>query len=232
MAALHIDLSRLDPKRAPSMLAAVHEQLGVGDTIDIGFAPACPDRTRNDIVVGAGFEMVSARGDCVGSVRLRSLPDHVGPNMKMLFCGLNPSVYAADAGVGYARPGNRFWPSVIAAGLVTRDRDWRSALFRHRIGLTDLVKRATSRADVLARREYVDGRARVERLAAWLKPEVVVFVGLTGYRQAVNAEAGPGSVADLGGAPAYLMPSTSGRNAHVTLEDLVEHVNAAIRSAN
>ena len=65
--------------------------------------------------------------------------------MRLLVCGLNPSIYSADAGVGYARPGNRFWPAAIAAGLVTEDRDPRHALSHHGVGITDLVKRATGR---------------------------------------------------------------------------------------
>ena len=60
------------------------------------------------------------------ATRARSLPDTVGPGMRLLVCGLNPSVYSADAGIGFARPGNRFWPAAIAAGIVTVDRDPRA----------------------------------------------------------------------------------------------------------
>ena len=87
-------------------------------------------------IVGAGFdvdECVARRGRVDprrSSTRARTLPDFVGPGMRLLVCGLNPSVYAADAGVGFARPGNRFWPAALAAGLVTRDRDPRHALRR------------------------------------------------------------------------------------------------------
>ena len=66
--------------------------------------------------------------------------------MRLLVVGLNPSLYSADVGVGYRRPGNRFWPAALGAGLVTRDRDPSHALRVHGVGMTDLVKRATSNA--------------------------------------------------------------------------------------
>ena len=103
----------------------------------------------------------------------RTLADTVGPGMRLLVVGLNPSVYAADAGVGYARPGNRFWPAALRAGLVTRDRDAASALLEHHIGMTDAVKRATSSAAALSVAEYRDGLARVHRLVEWLVPAAV-----------------------------------------------------------
>src|SRR5438045_2206721 len=62
----------------------------------------------DDLIVGGGFEGVSRKPLTVR--RLRSLPDRVGPDMRLLVCGLNPSLYAADQGVNFARPGNRFWP--------------------------------------------------------------------------------------------------------------------------
>ncbi|MGH9186707.1 MAG: methyltransferase domain-containing protein, partial [Acidimicrobiales bacterium] len=129
-----------------------------------------------DVVVGAGFvidevlERTNRRGEVVLDVmaaRARRLADTVGPGMGLLLVGLNPSLYAANAGVGFARPGNRFWPAIRAAGLVTRDRDPRHALRVHRIGMTDLVKRATVGAAELTADEYRDGLRRVERLAAW-----------------------------------------------------------------
>ena len=89
--------------------------------------------------------------------------------MRLLVCGLNPSVRAADAGVGLVTPGNRFWPAALAAGLVTRDRDPRHALLAHGVGMTDLVKRATPRAAELTRDEYRAGVERLGRLCAWLR---------------------------------------------------------------
>jgi TDG/mug DNA glycosylase family protein len=149
--------------------------------------------------------------------------------MRVLICGLNPSLYAADAGVGFARPGNRFWPAAIAAGLVDTDRDPRHALRHHGVGFTDLVKRATVGAVELSPDEYRDGLERVERLAAWLEPATIAFVGLAGWRAAVDkrAVAGPQARA-LGGRPVYVMPSSSGLNARSSVESLAEHLRAAV----
>jgi TDG/mug DNA glycosylase family protein len=194
-----------------------------------------------DVVVGAGFELDdadlrtnNAREEEVhlDVVRARTLPDIVGPNLRMLVCGLNPSPYAADAGVGFARPGNRFWPAAIAARVVTADRDPRDALRRHGIGFTDLVKRATVGAAELSRIEYRDGLARVERLAAWLEPAVIAFVGLAGWRAAVDAKAVAGpQPCTIGGRPVYVMPSSSGLNARSSVESLSEHLRTALSLA-
>ena len=122
--------------------------------------------------------------------RARTLPDTVGPGMRLLVCGLNPRVYSADAGVGFARPGNRFWPAALAAGLVTVDRDPRAALTGHGVGMTDLVKRATPRADELTPRRVPRRAARASSgSCAWLQPGAVCFVGLAGWRAAVDRKA-------------------------------------------
>jgi TDG/mug DNA glycosylase family protein len=185
-----------------------------------------------DVLAGAGFtvEDDTSEGRWIRfwGRRQRSLPDTVGPGMHLLVCGLNPSLYAADAGIGFARPGNRFWPAAIAAGLVARDRDPLDALRCHRVGMTDLVKRATVAADELAPEEYRAGVARVERLVRWLRPGAVCFVGLEGWRAAIDRRARAGEQPDgFGGVPAYVMPSTSGLNAHSRLDDAIAHLRAA-----
>jgi TDG/mug DNA glycosylase family protein len=189
-----------------------------------------------DVVIGAGFELDALDEDAewllVRAVRARTLPDTVGPGMRILVCGLNPSVYAADAGVGFARPGNRFWPAALAAGLVTVGRDARAALACG-VGMTDLVKRATPRADELTREEYRAGFARVERLVRWLQPGAVCFVGLAGWRAAVDRRAVAGVQPEgVGGRPAYVMPSTSGLNARTPLVALADHLRAALAVAD
>ena len=148
--------------------------------------------------------------------------------MRVLVCGLNPSVVAADAGFGYAGATNRFWRAVTEAGLVTRPRDPAAALDVDGVGMTDLVKRATPAASDLAPLEYVEGAARVRRLAERLRPGIVLFVGLAGWRVAVDSRAVSGLQPEpFGGVPAYVMPSTSGRNAATSFAELVEHVRAA-----
>jgi len=191
------------------------------------------------VVEGAGFDAVRVTRDSdagtgrpalwVWGRRARTLPDFVGPGMRALVCGLNPSLVAADAGYGYAGPTNRFWAAATAAGLVSRPRDPWQALAEDRVGMTCLVKRATPRSRLLSGQEYRHGAARVERLVGWLQPGVVLLVGLEGWRAVAGARATAGwQASGFGGRPAYVMPSTSGLNAHATLAGLVAHIRAAI----
>jgi TDG/mug DNA glycosylase family protein len=187
-----------------------------------------------DVVVGAGFDVDTFVDDGeewldVEATRARTLADTVGPGMRLLLVGLNPSVYSADVGHGFARPGNRFWPAALEAGVVTKAHDPLHALGVDAVGMTDLVKRATPRADELTRDEFRAGAARVERLVAWLRPGAVCFVGLGGYRAALDRHAQPGWQPNVfGGRPAYVMPNTSGLNARVPPSELAAHLRAAI----
>jgi double-stranded uracil-DNA glycosylase len=209
-----------------------------------------------DLLVGAGFDVeemaartrpvpgsaAGARGGAAArrftrlearAVRARTLPDTVAPGMRLLMCGLNPSLYAADAGIGFARPGNRYWPAVLAAGLATVDRSPDKALRDHGIGMTDIVKRATTAAAELTAAEYRTGLARVARLVAWLRPGAVCFVGLAGWRVAVDRHAVAGvQPVGLGGVPVYVMPSTSGLNARSQLAELTDHLRRAAALAD
>jgi double-stranded uracil-DNA glycosylase len=185
-----------------------------------------------DVVVGAGFALDELIDDSdwlvVRATRARTLPDFVGPGMRILVCGLNPSVVAADAGFGYAGPTNRFWPAATAAELITTPRRPLHSLVHDGVGMTDLVKRATPRASEVNEAEYRAGAIRVTRLVEWLGPSLTLFVGLAGWRAAVNRRASAGLQSDLfGGRPAYVMPSTSGLNARVSMADLVGHLRAA-----
>jgi TDG/mug DNA glycosylase family protein len=201
-----------------------------------------PEPLLLDVVTGAGFgiEVVSHREArdgvdmiAVRAERARTLSDTVAGSMRLVVCGLNPSVYSADVGVPFARPGNRFWPAALDAGLVSVDRDPAAALRDHGIGMTDLVKRATPRADELTRDEYRAGVARLEALTAWLRPGAVCFVGLAGWRAAVDRTAQPGpQPAGLGEVPVYVMPSTSGVNARVSPAELSRHLRAAAALAD
>jgi double-stranded uracil-DNA glycosylase len=217
-------------------LARLHRSMSVGSQLALRVDDGDHDRQRvdrlRDVVVGAGFAVdavdVEEHSIRVRAQRQRTLADTVGPGMRLLVCGLNPSLYAADAGVGYARPGNRFWPAARAVGVVERDRDAVDALTGHGVGMTDLVKRASTGAKGLTAAEYREGAGRVERLVRWLRPGAVCFVGLAGWRAAIDAGARAGEQAGgFGGVAAYVMPSTSGANAHARLDDLADHLRRA-----
>jgi len=242
------------PERLPLALARLHACLAVGSPVTLVVVAAddgepdtfvssddLPGRTFwrwdpdhfADVVAGAGFTVEGVDRDgpwlWLRGRRERTLADTVAPGMTVLVCGLNPSLHAADAGYGYAGPANRFWPAALAAGLVDVARDPFHALERG-VGMTDVVKRATPRAADLARDEFRAGVARVERLVGWLNPAVVCFVGLAGYRAAVDRRATVGWH-EFGGVPAYVMPSTSGLNAKTSLAELSEHLREVRRRA-
>lgn len=255
MSYLHVPSARL-----PLALADLHRSLAVGAPIelrliggaheghdlpgdDIGgrfFASWEPERIA-DVATGAGFAVAEVEDRVEGkgrrlvlrAERAPTLADTVGPGMRLLVCGLNPSIVSADAGVGFARPGNRFWPAAIAAGAASRPRDPLHALRQHGTGMTDIVKRATVAAAAIDAAEYRAGMARVERLCTWLRPRAVCFVGLTGWRVAVDRWAIAGAQPRrFGGVPAYVMPSTSGLNAHTKPADHAVHLRAALALAD
>ncbi len=188
------------------------------------------------MLAGAGFDVddMEVVGERVWAWarRARTLPDVVGPGLRVLVCGLNPSVVSADAGYGFAGPSNRFWRAAATSGLLTRLRDPLGCVRHDRTGMTDLVKRATPNAAVLTPAEYRAGADRVRRLVEWLQPGLVLFVGLAGWRAAVDPKATAGlQPATFGGVPAYVMPSTSGLNAHATPAALAEHMAGALALA-
>lgn len=239
----------------PLALADLHRSMAVGAPLDVRlfvgegtersggdipgrlFAFWGPERFA-DLVRGAGFvDVLVDPAEPTGledwaylrvrATRGRTLADTVGPGMQLLVCGLNPSLHAADAGVGYTGPNNRFWTAMGAAGLLPEgtDRDpWR-LLRDGRIGMTDLVKRATPRAEELEGVEYRSGLERLDRLCGLLAPEAVLLVGLAGWRACAGRRAEPGWQArHLGPSPVYVMPSTSGLNAGTSLATLVSHL--------
>jgi TDG/mug DNA glycosylase family protein len=238
----------IPPRRMPSALAQLHRALSLGAPVALSFVTEdfvsddeLPGRTffgwnrlgLEDLMVGGGFVKIEieAAGDSLWAVgrRGRTLPDVVGEGMRLLLCGLNPSLVAADAGFGFAGPTNRFWKAAVDAGVVSRARDpWR-ALADDGVGMTDIVKRATPRAGMLEPDEYRAGIARIARLVGWLRPRAVCFVGLAGWRTAVDRRAAAGwQPATFAGVPAYVMPSTSGLNARTRPDELARHLRAAL----
>jgi TDG/mug DNA glycosylase family protein len=218
----------------PVALARLNLEVPVGGdvrcSVPDGYPASAP--TLPDLVGGAGFLVRRVRRSghrwMVDARRDRTLPDFVGAGMRLLICGLNPSVVSADAGFGFAGATNRFWSVAVAAGLVSHPRRPLASLAEDGVGMTDLVKRATPNADGLTAAEYQAGAERVRRLAEWLRPGAVVFVGLAGWRAAVDRRAAPGpQPSPFGGVPAYVMPSTSGRNARTSPAELAEHLRRA-----
>jgi TDG/mug DNA glycosylase family protein len=232
LAQLHRALAP-DTPVAMTMIAGDHEgDLPDDDFPGRFFALWDPD-DLDATLTGAGFtvdELTDVNGTLhVRATRARTLPDFVGPDMRVLVCGLNPSLRSADLGFGYAGASNRFWPAATDAGLVTHARDpWRMLADDH-VGMTDLVKRATVGAKELKPAEYRAGAVRVRRICEWLQPRVVCFVGLAGYRAGVDRHAQPGVQPEpFGACIAYVLPSTSGLNAKTSKAELTEHLRAVV----
>lgn len=176
------------------------------------------------------------------SFRGRSVDDLMPPHPRLVFVGINPGLWTAATGVHFAYPGNRFYPALVAAGIIPRmpriaddgipEADRRMFLDAG-IGISNLVHRATARADELDRAELHAGAKRLERdIAAW-GARVVAVLGLTAYRQGF---ARPRALAGrqperLGGAELWVVPNPSGLNAHVSVATLAESYAEPARAA-
>lgn len=154
----------------------------------------------------------------------RSVPDLIAPDLRVLFCGINPSLYSAVLGHHFARPGNRFWPALHAAGFSERllAPHEEQALLARGYGITNLVDRATATADLLSRADLLAGGRCLEAKVRRHRPRYVAVLGLGAYRMAFGQpKALPGPQrAILGDARLWVLPNPSGLNAHYQLADL------------
>jgi TDG/mug DNA glycosylase family protein len=175
------------------------------------------------------------------SFRDQTVPDLIGPHLALLFVGINPGLWTAATQTHFAHPGNRFYPALRLAGIIDRDLD-RSAglteddrryLTERGIGITNLVRRATARADELTAEELREGRQRLVRLIEERTPRVVAIAGVTAYRVAFGQpKARLGEQPErLAGARLWLVPNPSGLNAHATTATLAKDYAAAAEAA-
>jgi TDG/mug DNA glycosylase family protein len=169
------------------------------------------------------------------------LPDLVGDGLRLLFVGINPGLWTAAVQTHFAHPANRFYPALLAAGIIERridpaagmTDDDRAYFVSRGLGITNLVAQATARADELTAEELREGGTRlVERVTAW-RPAVVAVLGITAYRSAFGvrkAVAGrqPERIAD---AELWVVPNPSGLNAHDTIATLATAYRAAAEAA-
>lgn len=153
------------------------------------------------------------------------IPDLIAPNLKILFCGINPGLYSAATKHHFARPGNRFWPALHLAGFTpgTLAPDESSELLALGYGITSLVRRATATAREVTPSELVAGGRRLARTIRAYRPNWVAVLGIQAYRVAFNqphAQIGR-QQGMLAGAGVWLLPSPSGANGSYPLVDLV-----------
>lgn len=156
----------------------------------------------------------------------RTIPDLLPDDLRLLFVGINPGLVSAATGLHFARRGNRFYPAleragVLPSGIVTAEAA-APALLERGVGITNVVARASARADELTDDEVVAGYRRLDAFVAERRPRVVAMLGITSYRVATGdrrARAGKQS-RDWHGAEVWVAPNPSGLNAHATLDSL------------
>jgi TDG/mug DNA glycosylase family protein len=150
----------------------------------------------------------------------RTVPDVIAPDLKVLFCGINPGLYTAWAGHHFARPGNRFWPALFASGFTHRllRPDEERELLLSGYGITNLVSRATLAADELSREELIAGARTLGTKVAEYRPKCVAILGLSAYRLAFGQPKASFGLQPqiLGLTTVWILPNPSGLNAHFT----------------
>ena len=175
------------------------------------------------------------------SFRDAEVPDLLGPDLRLLFVGINPGLWTAATRTHFAHPVNRFYPALLEAGIITEpispsagmtDAD-RDRLRSRGIGITNIVRRATAKASELSADELRAGGAELVATVRRTTPRVVAIAGITAYRTAFGQRR-----ATLGrqpepfeGAELWVVPNPSGLNAHETVHSLALAYGAAARAA-
>ncbi|ASU84455.1 G/U mismatch-specific DNA glycosylase [Nocardiopsis gilva YIM 90087] len=157
-----------------------------------------------------------------------TIPDVIAPDLDVLFCGINPGLYSGYTGHHFARPGNRFWPALHRSGWTPRQLrpDEQHLLPEWGMGITNIVARATARADELTAEELrAGGDALHERLERY-RPRMLAVLGVTAYRSAFGRpKAQIGSQTDrIGHTPVWVLPNPSGLNASWPVDAIAEEL--------
>jgi len=174
-----------------------------------GAATNWPKPTRQEIVAAKG----------------KSVPDVIAPELKILFCGINPGLYTAAVGHHFARPGNRFWPALHQAGFTSRQLSpfEERELLDLGCGVTNVVNRATATAEELTRDALVAGAFELQEKVIRYRPRCLAVLGLGAYRIAFERKvAGPGRQGEMiGDSIIWVLPNPSGLNANYQLAHIV-----------
>jgi TDG/mug DNA glycosylase family protein len=146
--------------------------------------------------------------------------------LRVLFVGINPGLYTAWSGHHFARPGNRFWPTLHLAGFSRKllHPSEQRALLEDGYGITNLVNRATATAEEVAPAEFAAGAKKLAAKVRRYRPRVVAFLGVGAYCHAFGIR-----TCTIGkqperfeGAEVWVLPNPSGLNANYQLPDLVK----------
>jgi double-stranded uracil-DNA glycosylase len=158
------------------------------------------------------------------AARDKTVPDVIAPGLRVLFCGINPGLYTAAVGHHFARPGNRFWPALLAGGFTDRllsPFDERE-LLKSGYGITNLVMRTTATANELSADEMREGGRKLTRKVQRFKPKFLAVLGVGAYRAGyghAKAQVGP-QAHTIGETRIWVLPNPSGLNAHYQAGEL------------
>jgi TDG/mug DNA glycosylase family protein len=160
------------------------------------------------------------------AARGKTIPDVAAPGLRVLFAGINPGLYSAATGYHFARPGNRFWPALYASGFTPRvfRPDEQEQLLPLGLGITNVVDRATARADELTPAEILAGGRALTAKVARLAPRWLAVVGVTVYRTAFGHPGAQTGAQEepLAGSQVWVLPNPSGLNASYQMDRLAE----------
>src|SRR6266567_5565432 len=125
------------------------------------------------------------------AARDKLVPDVIAPGLRVLFSGINPGLYSAATGHHFARPGNRFWPALHQSGFTPHQLRpaEQDSLIGLGLGITNIVARATARADQLTAAELREGGLVLQAKVGRLRPRWLAIVGVTAYRTAFGRPA-------------------------------------------
>lgn len=173
--------------------------------------------------------------DQLAAAKTKRLRDIIAPDLDVLLCGINPGLYSAATGHHFARPGNRFWPTLFASGFTPRlftGFDDRS-LLELGLGITNIASRTTATADELSPAELVAGGRALRRKVLRYQPRFLAVVGFTAYRIAFEDPKATGGrqPTTIGSTVVWLLPNPSGLNAHhqpAQLRELFGELHAAV----
>jgi TDG/mug DNA glycosylase family protein len=156
----------------------------------------------------------------------KSVPDLIAPNLKVLFCGINPGLYSAAVRHHFARPGNRFWPTLHRSGFTPRQFSpaEERKLLDLGYGITNVVERGTAAADELTADELKNGATALRKKIRRYRPKFFAMLGIGAYRTGFNQPKATIGLQDetIGNTKVFVLPNPSGLNANYQAKALTD----------
>jgi TDG/mug DNA glycosylase family protein len=164
-----------------------------------------------------------------------AVPDVLGLDLRVVFCGINPGRVSAAAQAHFANPRNDFWRLLHAARFTSRlyEPSEQFQLLAEGIGVTNAAYRTTPGSGDLRRADFAGAVERLDRIARELRPGWLAFVGKEAYRGVFNERPDLGlQERTLADTKLFVLPSTSPANAAVPWDERLrwfEELAARIR---